>query len=115
MGTSVPPLGIVMSHTSPHGFTASSAFHIIRTLRLDNRITSNNVRAEIDIYNSKSDYDNSKDPIDRIHFVFSLSKNDGRAAAGDILEQCYTALVAASDVEGVNYSGGSRTTATDSR
>jgi len=116
MGTAAPPLGIIMSHTSPHGFTASSAFHIVDLMRLDNKVTSGNVRAWINVYNSQSDYSNGKDPIDRLEFTFTLAKNTSKSgAAGDILEQCYTALVASSDVDGTDYAGGSTSTATDSR
>ena len=111
-----PPLGVVMSHVSPHGFTASSAFHIVRTLELNNSSVTNNVTAEIDIFNSKTDYDNDKDPIDSIQFIFTHTRNTARATQGDILSQCYTALKASSTAGGrVDYARGSPVDQTDSR
>ena len=115
MGTAAPPLGIRMSHTSPHGVTASTAFHFVKTIRIDNTKTTNNVKADIAIYNTQSDYAAGKPPIDETQFVFTLVKNDGRSGAGDILEQCYTAMNASSNAGGVDYAGGSSTDIADTR
>ena len=115
MGTARPPLGIRMSHVSPHGFTSSNAFHFVRQITIDNTKTTNNVKANISIYNTQSDYAADKPAIDETQFVFTLVKNDGRAGAGDILEQCYTAMNASGDAGGVDYAKGSKSDIADSR
>ena len=108
------PLGLTLSHVTPTGATHSSAFHTIASCFVNNRRVNNNVTVKVEIYNSVSDYNTEKPPIDVLNFKFTLLKN---AVSGkgklqtvtrrdDILVQAYQHLMILNAPDGstTNYS-----------
>jgi hypothetical protein len=109
------PLGITLSHVTPTGATHSSAFHTIGACDVNNKRLTNNVTVKVEIYNSLSDYNANKPMIDKIHFTFTLLKNQvsgkGKLQTvtrrDDILVQAYNHLMTLNAPDGsvTNYSG----------